>query len=104
VVQRGPSGRWDFYHQELRKAVRDHFASPPDYLRRLHTVLAAHLETLPDDNPLRQTERMHHLVGADDKLGAARLYAAAEHGSDELKAATDSLVDLIRTSVLRKRV
>lgn len=96
LIQRGPSGQWDFYHQQLRKAVGHCFASPPAYLRRLHASLAAYLETLPEDNPLRQTERMHHLIGADDKPAAARLYAALEHGSNELRAATESLTDLLR--------
>ncbi len=96
LIQRGPSGQWDFYHRELRKAVADYFASRPDYLRRLHAVLAAYLETLADDNPLRRAELMHHLIGADDKQGAARFYASSEHGSDELQAGTESLADVFR--------
>jgi tetratricopeptide (TPR) repeat protein len=96
LIQRGPSGQWDFYHRQLREAANYYFASPPAYLRQLHASLAAYLETLPEDNPLRQTERMHHLIGADDKHGAARLYALCEHGSSELRAATESLADLFR--------
>jgi tetratricopeptide (TPR) repeat protein len=96
LIQRGASGQWNFYHQELRAAMAEHFGTPPDELRGLHARLAAHLETLPADDPLRQTELMHHLIGADDKSGAARLYAGSEHGSDELRAQTESLADLFR--------
>ncbi len=96
LIQRGASGQWNFYHQELRSAIAEHFGTPPDELRGLHARLAAHLETLPADDPLRQTELMHHLIGADDKSGAARLYAQSEHGSDELRAQTESLADLFR--------
>ncbi len=97
VLQRGSSGQWNFYHGQLRAAVASWFESPPEYVRSLHRALASHLDTLPPDNQLRQTERMHHRIGADDRPGAARLYALCEHGSIELRAATGSLMTIVRS-------
>ncbi len=97
VLQRGPSGQWNFYHGQLRAAVASWFKSPPEYIRNLHRALASHLDALPTDNQLRQTERMHHRIGAGDRLAAARLYAECEHGSNELRAATGSLMTLVRS-------
>jgi tetratricopeptide (TPR) repeat protein len=97
LIQRGSSGLWSFYHQELRHGVRRHFGSSSEYLVRVHAAAASYLATLPADNPLRRTERMHHLIGADHRAGAAILYAESEHGSEELRAQTESLADLFRT-------
>jgi tetratricopeptide (TPR) repeat protein len=97
LTQRGAVGQWSFYHRELRLAAAEHFNPPADKLHRLHSGFVAHLETLPEDDPLRQTELMHHLIGANDRLGAARLYARSEHDSIELRAQTESLADLLRT-------
>lgn len=96
LIQRGASGQWNFYHQELRHAVAEHFGTSPAQLRALHATLAAYLQTLPADERLRQTELMHHLIGADDRYGAARLYGESEQGSHQLRAQTESLVDLFR--------
>ena len=96
LIQRGSSGQWNFYHQELRHAVAEYFAASPAELRARHATLAAHLGTLPADESMRQTELMHHLLGAEDQYGAARLYAKSGHGSDEVRAQTESLVDLFR--------
>ena len=97
VLQRGSSGQWNFYHEQLREAVASWCESPPEYIRSLHHALASHLDSLPRNNQLRQTERMHHRIGAGDRLEAARLYAHVEHGSNELRAATGSLMGLVRS-------
>jgi len=96
LLQRGTSGQWNFYHRELRNAVAEHFGASAAERRALHATLAAYLQTLPSDEPLRQTELMHHLINADDRYGAARLYAETDPGSDELRAQTESLADLLR--------
>jgi tetratricopeptide (TPR) repeat protein len=99
LVQRGASGQWNFHHRELREAVAEHFGTPPEEIRARHAELVAHLTSQPADDPLRRSELMHHLIGADDRPGAARLYARAEHGSDELRAQTESLADQARVDV-----
>lgn len=96
LIQRGASGQWNFHHQELRHAVAEHFGASPAELGALHAVLAAYLQALPADEPLRQTELMHHLIGANDRYGVARLYAGSEPGSHQLGAQTESLADLFR--------
>jgi len=96
LIQRGTSGQWNFYHQELRQAVAEHFGASVAELRALHATLAAYLQTLQGDEPLRQAELMHHLIGADDRYGAARFYGESEPGSAQLRAQTESLADLFR--------
>ncbi|MGO9971320.1 MAG: tetratricopeptide repeat protein [Solirubrobacteraceae bacterium] len=96
LIQKGSAGQWNFYHRELRQAVLDNYCPSPQELRGLHAALAAHLETLPEGDPLRRTERMHHLIGADDRREVARAYAHSPRGSDELRTQVESLADLFR--------
>jgi tetratricopeptide (TPR) repeat protein len=99
LVQRGASGQWNFHHRALREAVTGHFGTSPEEIRARHAELVVHLESRPADDPLRRTELMHHLIGAGDRRGAARLYARTDHDSDELRAQTESLADRVRTDV-----
>ncbi|WP_217240495.1 tetratricopeptide repeat protein [Streptomyces sp. AC555_RSS877] len=91
LVQRGAAGQWDFSHSAFRTAALDAYTLPPSGRQDLHERLAAHLADLDPDDAHRRRELMHHLVGADDRLGAARLYARAEPASDLARWATDSL-------------
>ena len=75
LVQRGALGQWDFFHDQMRDAVKQRYHQGADIIHRLHSLIADHLESLPSDDPLRQTELMFHLIGSDDRLRAARYYA-----------------------------
>ena len=74
LVQRGASGQWDFSHEQMRAAVeRQSLAVPSARLER-HRQIAAHLSGL-DNDPLRQTELMFHLIQGDLRREAATLYS-----------------------------
>ncbi|KOU59346.1 hypothetical protein ADK57_33880 [Streptomyces sp. MMG1533] len=91
LVQRGAAGQWDFSHSQFRTAARQAYALPPSRRQDLHRRIAAHLADLHPDDVHRQRELMHHLVGADDRLGAARLYAGTQPTTDLARSATESL-------------
>ncbi|MEK7408038.1 MAG: tetratricopeptide repeat protein, partial [Acidobacteriota bacterium] len=76
LVERGALGQWDFSHAQMRAAVERCNLPDSDRRRRLHAMIADQLESLPPDDPLRQTELMYHLIGSDDRLRAARYYAS----------------------------
>jgi len=91
LVRRGALVQWDFFHAQMREAVRKrHFGDPAEG-RRIHTVLADHLEALPREDVLRQTELMVHLIGADDRLRAARHFGAVTLSAAENTGATRAL-------------
>ena len=93
LVQRGAQGQWGFAHAQLRAAVRRRNLIDPATRRALHTRLADHLETLPAEDPLRQTELMYHLIGADDRPRVAAYYGGLEFGSPERAGATATLAE-----------
>jgi len=96
VVRKGNPERWDFTHMQLRQAVLDHYLSKPDDRYRIHQVLAEHLKSLPSADPLRQSELMHHLLGADDKAYAL-LYLSTDADALSMPQALDALAEAIIT-------
>lgn len=90
VVQRGAQGEWDFHHAQMRESVRRRTLADGALVRKLHTAIADHLESLSPDDPLRLTEVMFHLIGADDRKRAARVYASTL-SSEEEGGATQAL-------------
>jgi len=103
LVQRGAQAQWDFFHAQMRLAIDRRSLTDPGSVRELHTQIADHLESLPPEDPLRQTELMFHLIGADDRLRAARYYAGVESDTPELAGATRALADHILTGMTVKR-
>ena len=93
LVQRGAQGQWGFAHAQLRAAVERRNLADPAARRALHTRLADHLATLPAEDPLRQTERMYHLIHADDRPRVAAYYGGLEIGSPERAGATATLAE-----------
>jgi len=93
LVQRGAQGQWDFAHTQLRAAVVRRNLADPAARQALHTAQADHLETLPAADPLRQTERMYHLIGADDRPRVATYYAGLMIGSPECASACATLAE-----------
>lgn len=88
--------QWDFFHMQMRLAVTRRNFRNVSYVRKLQTIIVDHLESLPDDDPLRQTELVWHLIGTDDRLRTARYYAD-DLSEDELAGATRTMADYIVT-------
>jgi len=91
LARRGAAGQLDFFHAQMRQAVRHRALGDPELVRRVHRAIADHLETLPADDPLRETELMVHLIEGDDPARAARLYADLPNPSRGLNGATAAL-------------
>ena len=91
LVQRGLQGQWDFFHAQARHAVLTRNLPDPIHL---HSLIADHLLALADDDPLRETETMFHLVRADDRLRAAKYYAG-DLADGALAGATRALAEHI---------
>ena len=69
--QRTPEAIWDFSHGLLREAVRNRYLREVQLAERLHTFVAYHLRTVPEDDFLRQNELIYHLASGDDRARAA---------------------------------
>jgi hypothetical protein len=101
LVQRGGQGQWDFFHAQMRLAVGRRSLGDDPLVRRLHTLVADHLESLPADDPQRQGELMFHLIGTDDRLRAARYYASGtpDYDSGSVSGETRALADHVLAGV-----
>ena len=75
LVRRGADDRWDFHHRQARSAAERAYLPDPEIAKRIHEAVADHLLGLPADDPLRESETMFHLIQADAREKAARLYA-----------------------------
>ncbi|HUS80270.1 MAG TPA: hypothetical protein VM283_03315, partial [Armatimonadota bacterium] len=94
LARRGPQRQWDFFHAQAREAVRARYLTDPAREREVHAALGDHLEALPREDPLHESELMFHLIGADDKQRAA-LYYGGELTDGELAGATARLAEHI---------
>ena len=95
LVQRGARAQWDFFHAQMRLAVERKWLSDPELPTELHVLIADHLESLPESDPVRQAELMFHQIGTQDGLRAARYYAGVARGGDELAGATRAAAEYI---------
>lgn len=77
LTVRGETQQWDFSHAQMHESVYDQFLHAPSEVRAAHAIIADHLHSLYQDDPLRRTELMAHLLAAND------IERAAEHYSDE---------------------
>ena len=75
LVQRGAAAQWDFSHAQMRVAIERKYLTAEKTQRARHAALAAHLAMLAKNDPLRRSERMFHLIGANDRVGAASHYS-----------------------------
>ena len=73
VARRGTAGQLDFFHNQMREAVRNRALGDEAAEREWHQAMADHLEALPLDDPLRISELMVHFIAADEPLRAAQL-------------------------------
>jgi tetratricopeptide (TPR) repeat protein len=101
LVQRGVAAQWDFFHVQARVAVFHRNLKDPAQVRQLHSRIADHLESLPPDDPLCQTEMMAHLMGARDGQRGARFYSDSVR-SAEKTSATGTLADAITAGATAK--
>ncbi len=95
LVQRGAQAQWDFFHAQMRLAVQRKWLQDAGLEPQLHVLIADHLQTLFDGDPLRHAELMFHQIGTEDRLRAGRYYAGLARGGDELLGATRALADHI---------
>lgn len=95
LVQRGRAEQWDFFHAQMRQAIGQRNLTDADLVCRLHACIADHLESLPADDPLRQTELMFHLIHAGDRLRTARHFGELSDSSFAFHAATEALATSI---------
>ncbi|MFI5459384.1 MAG: tetratricopeptide repeat protein [Isosphaerales bacterium] len=86
IARRGLAEQWDFFHLQMRQAIRHRNLGDHDLARRIHSAVADHLARLPSSDPLRQSELMVHLIGADDRARAARTYGGALSAGEETGA------------------
>jgi|GEM_PF-797093 len=91
LVQRGASAQWDFSHAQMRAAIEQRYLAGEETRRARHRLLAAHLAALPLNDPLRLSERMFHLIGANDRAGAASHYGDPSLSTGEVSYATRTL-------------
>jgi tetratricopeptide (TPR) repeat protein len=95
LTQRTEQGLWDFTHAQARMSVLNSRLADPAYFKQCHCRMADYLESLPREDPLRITERMYHLIAADEKEKAAQLYGSLMLllNDAEGKACTKALVE-----------
>ena len=74
VRARGRTGQWDFAHAQMRLAAKAFLATIGLSDSWIHGESARHLLELPREDPLRKTETMVHLIGAQDWKRAALFY------------------------------
>ncbi|MBN1542907.1 AAA family ATPase, partial [candidate division KSB1 bacterium] len=98
LVRRGALARYDFFHQQMRLAVEQRYLDDREQVKQWHNQIADYLSTLASTDPLRQNERMVHLIAADNSSAAARYYAA-DLQEDELAGATRALAGHILEQV-----
>ena len=91
LVQRGAQAQWDAFHSQLREHVLGHNLTDEAQRRRLHGLIADHLQSLPENDPLRVSETMLHLIGLGDRTRAARYFARFDAGDSPLVAAAQIL-------------
>jgi hypothetical protein len=91
LVRRGAFGQLDFFHSQKRQSVQQRVLVDPEQVKALHRVVSDHLETLPTNDPLRDSELMVHLIAGDDAERAARVYADSHSMTAASTAATLAL-------------
>jgi tetratricopeptide (TPR) repeat protein len=103
LVRRGVFGQIDFFHAQMRETVRHRALEDLEVQKQIHSAIAGHLESLPPEDPLRQTEQMVHLIAADDAPNTARVYADLPDPSIALTAATEALARHIRIAASQQQ-
>ena len=95
MVQRGEFGLWDFFHARLRETAMQRYLADTSRQRDFHARLVDHLESLPEEDPLRLSESMVHLIGLGDNTQAALFLANFEPRETGLSLAATVLAEHI---------
>ncbi|MEQ1717046.1 MAG: ATP-binding protein, partial [Hyphomicrobium sp.] len=95
VRQRGHSGQWTFTHAQMHAAAHDFIAAQSVSAAEFHTEAAEHLLALPQDDTLRITEAMVHLIGSGDWNRASEFYGDPELTASERSGAGRVLADAL---------
>ncbi len=95
LVGRGADQQWDFSHAQMRVAVHQRNLNDPTLCRQLHAAIADHLESLPREDRLRQTELMYHYAKSEDTKRASRYY-----GSDLLETEESAATLVLAETIL----
>jgi tetratricopeptide (TPR) repeat protein len=96
LVQRGPFGQWDFLHAQARRSIERCWLGDEALVRSLHRLVAYHLKGLPEEDALRQSELMYHLIEADLPDSAAEYCAGIKPRTEvEVRAATQALASAV---------
>ena len=93
--RRGALARWDFNHAQMRAAVHAWLSVKNIREQSLHSTIVHHLESCVADDPLRQSEMMFHLLGAEELSRAAGYYGDTSLDGNELEYATRTLSDAV---------
>jgi tetratricopeptide (TPR) repeat protein len=105
LTRRG--GQICFFHNQILEAVRTPLQWPLQSYpvcqsmaaAKIHRAIADHLESLPVDDPLRESELMEHLIAGDDKERAARLYGDRQASPNVVTSATTSITLYLAASL-----
>jgi tetratricopeptide (TPR) repeat protein len=95
VKQRGLLAQWTFTHTQMGKAAFEYLQRQEVTPAEIHTEIADHLFSLPNDDPLRETETMVHLLGSQDLVRAAAFYGDEDLTEGEAIGATSVLAEAI---------
>ncbi|MBL8830508.1 MAG: DUF4062 domain-containing protein [Planctomycetaceae bacterium] len=98
VLKRAALEQLDFFHVQMRTAALRRYVTPAEHGRQLHSALADHLLALPETDPVRFGESMHHLLEADDRPRAAMFYATLTAPLGVPSPATQTMVDRVLAS------
>jgi hypothetical protein len=93
IRPRGALEQWDVAHAQMRDAMRGWLADRKITHIPLDAALGRHLLSLPADDPLRATQTMRHLLGAEELAAAASYYADPALSDLGVAGATRFLAD-----------
>lgn len=95
--------QWDFNHAQMRTAVLGRLGQEVSE-KTFHAIIADHLLSCRQDDPLRHSDTMVHLLGSDDWARAAKWYGDSSRSDAEISGATRVLADLVVAQSSRKDV
>ena len=95
LVQKGELGLWDFRHVQARRSLTKTVLQKTEAVKKLHTHLAACLESLDEEDPLRLSEILWHLFKCDDKPKAAQIYGSNWWDNDKTGEHSLTLKDIL---------
>jgi tetratricopeptide (TPR) repeat protein len=95
IVKKGAESLWDFRHVQVRESINNYFLKESDRQKTLHKQIAAYLEKLPRNEPLRMSEILWHLFKADDIKKTAQIYGSCWWDTEETNTHSKTLKDIL---------